>query len=104
MLAQRKVSVLAVVTFHTGQKRRAGNPVSHFYLGNAFPDFHHITGEFVSQNNGIKMYAIVENSRNIRAADPGGFYLYFHIARPNLWFLHLLITNVFICNLQLLLS
>ena len=59
MLAERKITLLAVVTFHTGKKWRTGYTVTDLHLGNAFSHFHYITGKFMSQHDGIKMYAVI---------------------------------------------
>ena len=59
MLAEREITLLTVVTFHTGKKWCTGYTVADLHLGNAFSHFHHIAGKFMSKHDGIKMYAVI---------------------------------------------
>ena len=59
MFTEGVIAFLAVITFHTRKKRCTGYSVADFYLGNAFSDFHNITGKLMSKYDRIKMYAVV---------------------------------------------
>ena len=59
MFAEGVITFLAVVTFHTWKKRCTGYTVADFYLGNAFSDFHNITGKLMSKYDRVKMYTVV---------------------------------------------
>ena len=71
VLAQRKVSILAVIAFHTRQKGRSGHGISHLKLGYAFPHLYYIAGKLVAQHNGIEMGSMVKHPRHIGTADSG---------------------------------
>ena len=65
MFAEREVAILTVITFHTWDQRCTGYAVPHFYLRNTFAHFYYISGEFMSQYDGIKMHPIMQYTWNI---------------------------------------
>ena len=71
MFAEGVITFLAVVTFHAWKKWCSGYTVADFYLCYTFTDFYYITGKFMSENDRVKMNAVVQNTRNIRSADTG---------------------------------
>ena len=64
MLAEGEVSLLTVFTLHTGNQRCTGHSVSHLDLGNTFAYLDDITGKLMAQYDGIKMDAMVKDTRN----------------------------------------
>ena len=97
MFTEGEVALLAVVTFHTWKKRCRSNSVSNFYFGYTFANFCYVTGKFMSQNDWVKMYSVVQNTRDIGTADSGISYFDLNCAFGYFWLFDFLILYVFIC-------
>ena len=98
VLAQRKVSVLTVVAFHTGFQRSSGYMIPDFHFGNSLSHFHNITGELMSQHDRIKVYPVVQHSGNIGPADTGSLHFYLDFSRSRSGLLIIQVLYIFVCN------
>ena len=98
MFAKGEVALLAVVTFHAWKKWCSGYTVADFYLCYTFTDFYYITGKFMTENDRVKMYAMIQNTRDVRSADAGISDFDLYGAFCYLWLFNFLILYIFICN------
>ena len=97
VFAEGEVSLLAVVAFHAWEEWCAGYAVAYFNLGYAFADFYYVAGEFVAEDDRIKMNTVVQYSRDVGAADAGVSYSDLDCAFGYFWFFDFLVLYVFVC-------
>ena len=94
VLAQRVVTLLAILTFHTGNQRNTGYSVSRLQGSNPFAHRFYGSGILMSQNDGIVVCRVCVYTRNIGSADACIFYFDQYLTFFRHRFLDVLIANV----------
>ena len=98
MPAERIVAAPAVRALHTGQQRRAGNPVADLDFCNALADFGHFPRKLMPEDNRVVVGAAGEYARDVRSADADRADAHFDAPGADFGLRHLGVTDIFVCK------